>query len=153
MSDTETTITPHDATAEAEAAAKAEAEAAAAAEAQAKLDAEAAAAAQKADQAHQAAVAKAKAKVDKAAAKEAAAKTEKAEAEAETLNELLVEIETRNRPDTHDALVTFLTLEHGAELGDDGLALAGLTVPAAVTLERTLADWCMQARLRLMGQV
>jgi hypothetical protein len=140
-------------------AAEAEAAAQAAAEAQAKAEAEAAeaeaaakaAALADADAAHQRKV-QAKAEKDAKAAQRAAKRAEADRAgRLDLLNELLTAVEMNNLDTLRDDTVEVLQVEHAAELTEDIFSLADITVIRAATLDRTLADWAMEARRQIMA--
>ncbi len=128
-----------------EANAKAEAEAAEA-EAAAKAAAQA-----DADAAHQRKV-QAKAEKDAKAAERAAKRAEADRAgRLDLLNELLTAVELNNLDSLRDAAVEALQAEHAAELTEDIFSLADITVIRAATVDRTLADWAMEARRQIMA--
>ena len=96
----------------------------------------------------------AKAAADAKAATKAAARTEADRAERlDWLNNLLVKVEVGNTDtgDDRDDLVTDLADHHDARLDDEIFSLADITVVRAATLDRTLADWAMQARIQIMA--
>jgi hypothetical protein len=82
---------------------------------------------------------------------EAALAAQDIEARRAELDELLTLVELGNHDGARDALIVTLTTEHGAELDDTGLTLAGVTVANAPTVARTLADWAMEARRAMMA--
>lgn len=133
----------------AEAAAQAETDAQAkadteAAEAKARADAEA-------DAAHQRKV-QAKAAKDTKAAERAAKADETARADRlERLNRYLVIIEKGNTPDLRAGLITSLTGGTEATFDEEIFSFLDITVLQAATSERTLADWCMEARRQIMA--
>lgn len=63
----------------------------------------------------------------------------------------MITVELGNRDGARDGLIVTLTKDHGAELGEDGMTLAGITVGNAETVARTLADWAMECRRAMMA--
>lgn len=128
----------------------------AAADAQAKADAEAAAAAKAAAEAEADAKMQkklaAKAAADAKAAATAAARDAAArEARLILLNGLLTTVELDNTEELRGDLITSLASAQGAVLTEEIFTLADITVLCAATLERTLADWAMDARREIMA--
>lgn len=127
------------------------------AERQAQIEADRAAAAARAaaqaalDEAHQRKV-QAKAEKDAKAAARAAKADEKARANRlESLNRYLTTIEKGNTPELRAGLIDSLTGGAEAIFDEEIFSFLDITVIRVATEDRTLADWCMEARRQIMA--